>query len=199
MSKKVIGVTGAIGSGKSTVSAILAKHGAFIIDADTLSRQALLVNEEPYFEVIKVFGEQILLDDKTINRSMLRDKIIEFPTLKKKLEEIIHPYVINKTIELLNRNISAKFFVIDAPLLFEAKMDKLCDLVFFVDVDPQIRYLRLRNRNTMSLNQAKVLEGSILPNDVKKERSHYIIENNGTLAQLHETLFGLLIKLRLLN
>ena len=148
MSKKVLGVTGPIGSGKSTVSAILAKHGGFIIDADKISKEALMINEAPYFEVISLFGEEILLEDKTINRELLREKIINYPNLKQKLEAIIHPYVINRTISILNKNTSAKFFVIDAPLLFEAKMEKLCDFVLFVDVDPQLRYIRLKHRNT---------------------------------------------------
>lgn len=199
MSKKVIGITGPIGGGKSTVSAILAKHGGFIIDADKISKEALLINEAPYLEVIATFGEQILREDKTINRALLLETIIQYPNLKDKLEGIIHPYVINRTISLLNKNVSAKFFVVDAPLLFEAGMEKLCDFVLFVDVDPQLRYIRLKYRNTMSLNDAKNLEDSIFSNDKKKEMSDFIIENNGSLEQLHELVFSILTKLRLLN
>jgi dephospho-CoA kinase len=199
MSKTIIGVTGAIGSGKSTVSAILASHGGFIIDADKISRSALDVGNEPYNKVVHDFGESILNPDKTIDRAKLRKIIIEYPKMKEKLESIIHPYVIERTFSLINKPIVCKFFVIDAPLLFEANMDKLCDYVFFVDVDPQLRYIRLRNRNTMALNDASSLEKSILDNEEKKQKSDFIIENSSTLEYLHEQIFAILSKLMLLK
>jgi dephospho-CoA kinase len=132
MNKIVIGITGAIGSGKSTVSAILAKHGGFVIDADKISKEALNIGSEPYSKVINCFGDVILNPDHSINRDKLRKIIIEYPLMKEKLENIIHPYVMNVIFSLINKPIVCKFFVIDAPLLYEANVDKFCDYVFFV-------------------------------------------------------------------
>ena len=176
---RVIGVTGLIGSGKSSVSQVFADNGYKIIDADQLTRDALKPGNACYRDVVKVFSKQILNPDKTINREQLRKLVMNDRKLIIKLEEIEHPYVIRETRKIIKASPRTKF-LLDVPLLYEAGMDKLCDLVVFVNTEQKTRKARLVERDTMPLNEANRLNERVIEASEKIYRSDYVIDNSDT-------------------
>lgn len=183
LKNRIIGVTGAIGSGKSKVSSLFEEQGYTILDADKIVKENQEVDKVLYLKMIKLFKENILNEDKTLNKQLIRELIINDKELKEKLECIIHPFVKEVIYKELFNNPNKKF-VLDVPLLFEANMDSICDKLVFVDINPDVQKERLISRNTMSLEHAKGFENSILKNNEKKNKCDFIVNNNGTIEDL---------------
>lgn len=176
---RVVGVTGLIGAGKSTVSDIFSRNGYQLIDADALAKKALDIGTAAYKKTIKTFSNDILNDDKTINRRALREKVAGNEELIKKLDAIIHPFVIRETKKIIAASPQGKF-VLDVPLLFETKMNELCDIVVFVNIAQKVRRQRLIARGTMPLKDAAKLNKRVLSAAYKIARADYIIDNSLT-------------------
>lgn len=185
---KVIGLTGGIASGKSTVSGFLTQLGASIIDADVLARKVVEPGEKAYTKIVQTFGSSVLSSDKTVDRKALANLVFSCPDKLDLLNKIIHPEVINKTQELLQRfeQEGVKVAVIDAPLLIEAGMTHLADEVWLVSVDPEIQLDRavLRDKATRSHTKARISAQMSLAD---KERYAYrIINNSGTTEDIYK-------------
>ncbi|MDD3383622.1 MAG: DNA-formamidopyrimidine glycosylase [Bacilli bacterium] len=174
---RIIGITGLIGSGKSSVSNLFKNEGFIILDSDIYSKEALNIGTKSYNQSIERFSSAILNDDKTINRSVLREIVIKDKQNIIDLENIIHPYVIEKTKNEIKNNID-KYIILDVPLLYESKMDKLCDFVVFVNIDEKIRKKRLIQRDTMPLKHAKDLNKRVISDTEKIKMADYIIDNS---------------------
>lgn len=183
LKNRIIGITGAIGSGKSSVSKIINQNGYILLDADKIVRENQEIDKPVYTKMVKLFGDSILNEDKSLNRELIRNIILNNNEMKLKLENLIHPFVKEVIYHELFINPNKKF-VLDIPLLFEANMDVVCDKIIFVDIDANIQKERLLARNTMSLEHAKSFEKSILENNYKKGKSDFVINNNGTLEDL---------------
>jgi dephospho-CoA kinase len=177
---RVIGITGLIGAGKSSVSNILKEYDVEIIDADKISRSSLDVGTLAYQKTIKAFGEIILNEDKTINRSILREITSSDKEQMKILESIIHPYVKEETIRRINES-KARYVVLDVPLLFESNMDKLCDLTIFIHCKDDVRLERLVKRATMPLKDAKKLNSQVMSMKDKIALADIVIDNSKDL------------------
>lgn len=178
---KVIGITGLIGSGKSTVTKIFKEYDVEVIDADLISKNALNVGTKAYKETIKTFGTKILNEDLTINRAILREITSSNKEQMKLLENIIHPYVFEETTKGID-NAKSKYVILDVPLLFEAKMDKLCDLTIFVNTKEDVRLDRLEKRATMPLKDAKKLNNQVMSAKEKIYLADITIENSADLS-----------------
>ncbi len=176
---RVVGITGLIGSGKSSVSEAFLEHGYGVLDADAYSRQSLMVGTNCYHQVIKKFGPEILNEDHSINRQKLRQLISADVVKIKQLEKIIHPYVIAKIKAEIKRRSKEKL-ILDVPLLFEAGLDELCDLVVFVNTEKRTRHQRLLTRDTMPLQEAQSLNERVIAASEKIARSDYVIDNSDT-------------------
>jgi DNA-formamidopyrimidine glycosylase/dephospho-CoA kinase len=178
---RVIGVTGIINSGKSTVANLISKYNYQVIDADKLAKQGY---QDPKVikKIIKIFGSEIK-NNGQIDFSNLRTKALNTKNGIHKLESIIHPYVINQTKTLL-RDHPHQSFVLDVPLLFEAKMDKLCDLIIFVTLNEKVWRSRVLKASKMPLIEAKALRKRLLSDEFKVKNSQIIIENSGDLDDL---------------
>jgi len=177
---KVIGITGLIGSGKSTATSIFNEYDVKIVDADKISRSALDKGTLAYQETIKVFGEKVLNEDLSINRAVLREITSSSKEEMKKLENIIHPYVLKVSVDEIN-NATSKYVILDVPLLFESKMDKLCDLTIFVNCNDKIRLERLEKRATMPLKDAKKLNSQVIGAKEKIALADVVVENSSDL------------------
>ena len=177
---RVIGITGLIGAGKSTVTNIFKEYDIDVIDADAISRSALNFGTNAYNETVKTFGKKILNDDLTINRATLREITSIDKEQMKLLEDIIHPYVIEETLKGIKES-KSKYVILDVPLLFEAKMDKLCDLTIFVNTKEDIRLARLEKRATMPLKDAKKLNSQVMSAKEKIYLADITIENSSNL------------------
>ena len=177
---RVIGITGLIGAGKSTVTNIFKEYDVDVIDADAISRSALNVGTNAYNETVKTFGKKILNDDLTINRATLREITSSSKEDMKLLEDIIHPFVIEETLKGIKES-KSKYVILDVPLLFEAKMDKLCDLTIFVNTKEDVRLARLEKRATMPLKDAKKLNSQVMSAKEKIYLADITIENSSNL------------------
>lgn len=182
----IIGLTGGIASGKSTVSRILKELGAEVIDADLVAKEIIRPQSPAWKELVAAFGKGILNDDKTINRRKLGQIVFGNPTALAKLNAITHPRIIekikDKIREIQNRD-EEKIIVIDAPLLIEAGMVPLTDEVWVVVVDPETQLHRLMARDHFTFQEALNRLNAQLPLAEKMKYARRIIDNRGSIEE----------------
>ncbi len=181
---QVIGLTGGIATGKSTVSAILKKAGAVIIDADRIAREVVKKGLPAYREIVENFGETVLLSNGEINRSVLGDLIFNDPRKKKLLNRIVHPHVrreTNRQLKDMEKSSPDTIAVLDIPLLFEAEMHKDLSEVIVVYAPEHIQVKRLMKRDNISEADAVARVRSQMPIEEKKNRATIVIGNSGTM------------------
>ena len=180
-----IGLTGGIGSGKSTVSFMLKEAGFNIIDADVIARDVLVKYPEILERVRIEFGAGFFDWRGEFRRKEFGNHIFRFPKQRKKYEEIILPYIkreIYENIDKLEKK-KADFVIVDAPTLIENDLHKDMDYVILVWVDNNTQIQRVRSRDTLSRDEAINRINSQMPLDRKKDFANIIIENNDTLAK----------------
>ena len=179
----VIGLTGGIGTGKSEAARILEEIGAYIIDADRLGHSAYLPHSEIWEEVVKEFGDGVLLPDEEIDRKKLGSIVFNDPVQLAKLNEIMHPRM-GKMVANLIEGADAEVVVVEAALLLEAGWDALVDEVWCTGASEDIVIDRLKARNGLDKEEAQKRIKAQMSVDERKSRSQVMIENNGDLAQL---------------
>ena len=184
---KIIGFTGGIASGKSTVSAYLKSKNIPVIDADIESKRVLDVGNDAYYDVIREFSDSILNEDKTVNRKKLAEIVFKDKKLVEKLNSIIHPRVIERTNSMLDelRRKNVPIAVVDAPLLIEAGMQKITDEVWVVYTPYEIQIARAMLRDNSTREQ---VENKIKNQASFEEKAKYadkIIRNDGTIEELY--------------
>jgi dephospho-CoA kinase len=181
----IIGLVGGIGAGKSTVARILAKLGAVVSDSDT---EAKLVLQEPHVrdQLIAKWGPDILDSSGLIDRAKVAQIIFSAPSEKSFLEGIIHPALharrAQRMAEAAARGVRA--FVIDAPLLFEAHVDRECDAIIFVDAPFRDRLKRVMESRHWPEHELARRESTQMPLDEKRQRSGYTVTNSGQEIEL---------------
>lgn len=151
---KIIGITGGIGSGKSTVSSEFKKLGATVVDADNISRMVTAKNGCAYPEIIQAFGEEILLDNGEIDRKKLAKFVFSDKSKLNELNKITHKYVFEEMDRQI-ANAEAEIVVLDVPLLFNKDFPIKCDLKIAVIADRAIRIERVKNRNGLSTDEVE--------------------------------------------
>lgn len=177
----IIGITGGIASGKSTVSQYLKEMGFFVVDADLLSKDALTVDKSCIQQVLLLFD---CVDEAgNIDRAKLGAIIFNDKNAQAQLESIVHPYVIKKMKEAIQNN-KEEWLFLDIPLLYEAHLEYLCDRILVVYVEEQIQLERLKKRNALSTEEAKARINSQMSLIEKKQKANYIIDNNGNQEDL---------------
>ena len=185
---RVIGLTGGIASGKSTVADLIAAHGIPVIDADQLSRDAVLPGTEALNRIAEVFGRKVLNHDGTLDRKALSEIIFAEPGARITLEGILHPAIKklaeNRLAELREKGEPAVLYV--APLLIEAGAVDRVDEIWVVYVDSDIQLERLKKRDGISREDAMKRLSSQMPMEEKRRHGTVVIENCGTLEELQE-------------
>jgi dephospho-CoA kinase len=180
---QVIGLTGGIATGKSTVSAILENAGAVIIDADRIARMVVKKNMPAYRQILDKFGKSVLLPDGEIDRTALGKVIFNDPQKKQLLNTIVHPYVRKETdrqLEHLEKNNPDALVVLDIPLLLEAGMHSNLSEVVVVYAPEHIQIKRLMKRDHISHADALARIRSQMPIEEKKKLATMVIDNSGT-------------------
>lgn len=180
---KVIGLTGSIAVGKSTVTQYLLTHGYQVLDADIISHQALEQGTSAYQKVVSLFG--CVKEDGTIDRKQLGNIVFSSPEKKKLLEDIIHPYVI-ETLQKGIQECQEPLIFLDIPLLFEAHLDYLCDKIIVVYVSEKTQCLRLMKRNHIDETSAMHLIHQQMSIEEKKHKGDYIINNEQNIEDLYQ-------------
>ena len=184
---KIIGLTGGIASGKSTVSAYLKRKNIPVIDADIESKRVLDVGNDAYYDVIREFSDSILNEDKTVNRKKLAEIVFKDKKLVEKLNSIIHPRVIERTNSMLEelRRKNVPIAVVDAPLLIEAGMQKITDEVWVVYTPYEIQIARALLRDNSTREQVVNKIKNQAPFEEKAKYADKIIRNDGTIEELY--------------
>jgi dephospho-CoA kinase len=195
---KLLGLTGGIASGKSTVAAILRRLGVAIINADELSREVVQPGQEAWKEIVDTFGPAILQEDKTLDRRKLRKIVFDNPEARKKLEAIIHPRVralAEKKISELAAT-GSSIIVYEVPLLFEAQIHLWLRPVILVACDVETQKKRLLERDRLTEAEAQQHLDAQMSLEDKRKLADYVIENNGDLEELERQLRGVLQKIQ---
>ncbi|AEF17629.1 Dephospho-CoA kinase [Thermoanaerobacterium xylanolyticum LX-11] len=177
---KVIGLTGGIASGKSTVSSILKSLGAVIIDADVVSREIMIKGTETYNILISVFGREILRKDGEIDRRKLGNLVFADKEKLNKLNEITHPEIIKRIKDIIEeerKKGKEKAIVLDAALLIEMKLFNMVDEVWLVVVDKKTQIRRLMKRDNLSYKDALNRIKSQMSIEDKMKYADFIINN----------------------
>ncbi len=186
---KLIGLTGGAGSGKSTVAKVFQRHGACVIDADSLGHGLLKGKSSCFAKVIKTFGPDILSAKKTIDRDRLGDLVFSDPAKMRRLNRIVHPVLleeIRKRIKTCRVKYPGRPVVIDAALIMQWGLDKKLDLLVMVDSHKKLRLSRMQARG-ISRNKALRIMTSQMPVRRIREKAGLIISNNGTIGQLKKS------------
>jgi len=180
----ILGLTGGIASGKSTVSKKLKELGSYIIDADKISRE-VSDSKEILKKLEGNFGLQII-DSGHLDRKKLRELVFEKKEKRELLNSIMHPVIEKKIIKEIEENKKEKLIILDVPLLYETKLEYLCDKVLVVSVDEKIQIERLKKRDMIEKKMAKKIINTQMPLTEKLKKADIYIENNGTLDELLE-------------
>ncbi|MEZ0119493.1 MULTISPECIES: dephospho-CoA kinase [Heyndrickxia] len=187
---KIIGLTGGIASGKSTVSNMLKTKGFTIVDADIAARKVVEPGELAYEQIIEAFGEGILLQDLTLDRKKLGALIFADEALRMKLNSIVHPAVRAWMTREKDRAIEngKKTVFLDIPLLFESRLTYMVERTILVYVDEETQLKRLMARNGLSEKEAQMRIRAQMPLSEKKALADAVLDNNGSLEETKQQL-----------
>lgn len=186
----IIGLTGSIASGKSTVSNMLKVLGYPIIDADIVARIVVEKGTETLEMITEVFGQQVIAEDGSLNREKLGGIIFSDPSKRKTLNDIIHPAIRAEMLRQKEQLLKEGYptIIMDIPLLFESKLQSYVEKILVVTVTEEMQLERLMARNNFTLEEAKARIQSQLPLSIKEKEADAVIYNNGTLESTEQQL-----------
>jgi dephospho-CoA kinase len=185
----VIGLTGGIGTGKSTVTQMLAKLGAAVIDADKVGHQIYLPDLPAWHEIVDTFGAEVLNTDRTINRQALGKIVFADPEGLRGLNRIVHPKMFDRMVELI-ADVRAqgrmKAVVVEAAVLIEANWTPLVDQVWVVVASEAVVVERLAKQRHLSPEQVRTRIAAQLPDDERLKHAQVVIRNDGSLEDVRD-------------
>jgi dephospho-CoA kinase len=185
----VIGLTGGIGAGKSTVTQMLEELGAAVIDADKIGHQIYLPELPAWREIVDTFGAEVLNADRAINRQALGKIVFANPQALDTLNRIVHPKMFDRMIELiadLRARGSMKAIVVEAAVLIEAKWMPLVDQVWVVVASEAVVVDRLAKQRHLTPEQVRTRIAAQLANDERLKYAHVVIHNDGSLEEVRD-------------
>ena len=181
----LVGLTGGIASGKSTVAKLLASYGADTIDADQVARDVVVKGSEGLGAVVRQFGSSVLTAAGDLDREELGRIVFADPTKRKLLEEILHPLIKARTLKLIAES-KASVVVYAVPLLVEAKVDYPFDMILTVEAGPENQIERIVRSRGLSVDEAKARIGAQATQGQRAEKADFILDSSGSLLQLEE-------------
>ncbi len=192
--KKVIGLTGGIACGKTTVSNILKELGAFIIDADEISREVVRKGAPALVEITSEFGNSYLLTDGELNRKKMGELVFSDSEALTKLNKITHPQIVRKIqneIKWSKENSDHRVIIVDAALLIENNLTELVDELWLVTTSEHIQINRIMKRDSITKKEAKLRIESQMTIEEKKKFADNIIDNSVSLERLNKRITSL--------
>jgi dephospho-CoA kinase len=179
-----VGLTGGIGSGKSTVSARLAELGAVVIDADVLAREVVAAGTPGLAEIVAAFGPEMIGPDGELDRAAMGRRVFGDDEARARLEQIIHPRVRARAAEIEAAAGADAIVVHDIPLLVETGQADSFDVVLVVDAPPELQVQRIVEQRGMSEAEARARIAAQAGRDQRLAAADHVLSNDGSLAQL---------------
>ena len=182
----ILGITGNIAAGKSTISKELARRGAVVVDADQLARDVVESGSSALKKIVKLFGTKVLQKDGDLDRDRLGQMVFADVKVRAMLNRIIHPEIAKKSIEQLQKlkkRTDIPLIVYEAPLLFEVGAETRVDKVLVVKIDPEEQLKRLRARDGSDEAAAQQRIAAQMPQQKKIARADFVIDNSGSIAE----------------
>ncbi|GEK35374.1 dephospho-CoA kinase [Kurthia sibirica] len=197
----IIGLTGSIASGKSTVAKIIEELGFPVVDADVVARIVVEPNQPALREIAAEFGEDIIRKDGSMDRQKVGEIIFNDAEKRQKLNNIIHPAIRKEMAKQRDKWLSSGFNTVfmDIPLLFESAQGRTVDKILVVSVSPEIQLQRLMARNNLDASQAQARISSQLPLSEKEKGADAVIFNDGTVEETRRQLEKILKEWAVLN
>jgi len=193
-----IGVTGSAGSGKSMVCQGFKRLGLVTFDCDRIARQVVAPGQTAYESVIACFGSEVVKSDKTLDRELLRNLVVQKPNLRKKLEALLHPLIIEKMVLDMRTAVydRERACAVEVPLLFELQMGNQFDVTIVVVSDQSTLLERIATRDKVSLESAGKLLDLQMAQSEKIKQADHVIENKGKPGELFESVEKLYFKIK---
>ncbi len=184
----LVGLTGNIASGKSTVARLLSERGATVIDADVLSRRVVEQGTPAYREIVRRWGEDVISTDGVLDRAALRRRVFRDESQLDELNRIIHPEVMRLRDRLVAeaRQRGDRIVVCDIPLLFEKHLADEFDRIILVDAPRPLRLERLVRERGLSETEAMDMIAAQMPAELKRARADVVVDNTSTIRALEE-------------
>ena len=195
--KMIIGITGSIGTGKSTVSNYLISKGYSVVDADKISKGAYNIGSNGYKAILEVFGVEILNSNGEVDRKKIKKIVFDNSNMLQRLNMAIHPIIINeieKEIEILLESQNVVF--LDAPLLIETELHKKVDKIIFVGCDKNEQINRIIKRDKITADMAISIINSQMSIDEKLKFADYIVYNNSTIENLYSQVDEIILEIK---
>jgi len=192
----IIGLTGSIASGKSTIARMLSEIGLPIVDADLVARFVVEPGSETLIKIKDAFGPDVINEDGTMNREKVGSIIFHNPEKRNVLNNIMHPAIRAEMLRQRDEHLAngAKHVVMDIPLLFESKLHHFVEKILVVAVSEEVQLQRLMARNGLTEEEAKARINSQLPMKVKVDGADAVVYNDGTIEESEEQLKMILTK-----
>ena len=189
---KVLGITGGVGAGKSTVlSYMKEKYGAYLLECDAIGRCLQSKGEACFKPIVDLFGEEILGEDGELDRQKIAAIVFSDAEMLRKLEQIVHPEVknsVNETIRMLreiDEEYQPAFVVVESAILLEEQYDLICDEIWYVYASKEARIERLAQSRGYSRERTEQVMASQKPDSFFRERCQFMIDNSG--SEVHDT------------
>ncbi|AKP72498.1 Dephospho-CoA kinase [Piscirickettsia salmonis] len=180
-----IGLSGGIGSGKTTVTGCFVKHNIDIYDADEMARLAVAPGQPALTEIIQHFGHEIINEQGTLHRQKLRDIIFYAPEQKLWLENLLHP-IIRDMMFATAKHTTSPYCLLVVPLLFESKIKYPVNRILIIDTSLELQLERTQKRDGLSRQQAQNIVDQQVSRRYRRHHADDIIENNGNLDNLKQ-------------
>mgnify|MGYP001313586379 FL=1 len=186
----VIGLTGSIGTGKSTIANRFRELNIPVVDADKIAREVVEPHTETYRKIVETFGKEILHEDLTLNRKALGNIVFRDENKRKQLNSIIHPAIRKEMLRQRDEWIEKgkECVVLDIPLLYESKLTHFVDKVIVVYVDEDVQLQRIIERDKSSEEEAKNRIAAQIPVAEKAKMADAVIDNNGSIEDSYKQL-----------
>lgn len=197
----IIGLTGSIGTGKSTIANKLKQLNIPVIDADIIAREVVEPGRKAYEEIVATFGEEILQEDNTLDRARLGQIVFSDEEKRKQLNSIIHPAIRSEMIQQRDTYVSKDVpcVVLDIPLLYESKLTHFVEKIIVVATDRSVQLERILKRDDITKKEAQQRIGAQIDIQEKVKWADAVIDNNGTIEESEQQLVHILTDWKVLK
>lgn len=190
LNKYVVGLTGGIACGKTTVANLFAEYGIDLVDADVIAREVVSIGSDGLNAIVQHFGQSLLLTDASLDRAALRAQVFDNPQQRLWLNNLLHPMIRQKMLNQVQASASA-YVIMVVPLLFENHLDSLVNTTLVVDIAPELQISRTMQRDGVSKQQVEHILASQMTREQRLAKADNIIDNQGEYELLRSQVLRL--------